>query len=284
MGNVKPNLCVYDYCVSGNAWGTDSDGHYDDTIVDFHGRIAKNGGGCPYCLGEIDNNINAAGKRGISHYYAIEHHLCIKCGWWKIKWLYVDTDNDTYAAKHLFGEVRHYDVSSLDIPVAALRNYLAKNPKHIAHTHPYQFEKLMYECLKVEYTDCEVVHIGGTGDGGIDIKLIRSDKNTFLVQVKRRSDLSKNEGVSVVRELNGVLFREGLSSGMVITSAKDYTSAAREETMIKTPTHKKHIMELRAFDNIVEMLNLPQHEEYKPWRKALPPNELNGYTINSELF
>jgi hypothetical protein len=46
--------------------------------------------------------------------------------------------------------------------------------------------------------DCEVVHLGGRKDGGIDIKAVRGDGRTTLIQVKRRSDFGRREGVQVI--------------------------------------------------------------------------------------
>ena len=117
---------------------------------------------------------------------------------------------------------------------------LLNGPRHMAHVDPRAFEKLMQDCLRSAYGPCEVTHLGCTGDGGVDLKLTRNDLGTFLVQVKRRTHLGRNEGVSVVRELNGVLFREGRAKGMVITTAKDFTKAAREEAHVKTPTDEEY--------------------------------------------
>jgi hypothetical protein len=72
-----------------------------------------------------------------------------------------------------------------------------------------------------------------TGDGGIDIFMIKDDV-TWLVQVKRRTN-SKPESVETVRLLNGALLREGRFSGMVVTSAESFTKNAVSEAVIKTP-------------------------------------------------
>ena len=143
----------------------------------------------------------------------------------------------------------------------------------------------MQDCLRSEYAPCEVYHVGKTGDGGgIDLKLVLSDKETFLIQVKRRSDLSKREGVNVVRELNGVLFREGVSKGMVISTARGYTKAAERELNVKTDTSETYLVRLLDYYDIVKMLNLPMVNPYRPWRDYIDVSKLSEYTIESEIF
>jgi HJR/Mrr/RecB family endonuclease len=92
----------------------------------------------------------------------------------------------------------------------------------------------MKDCLKDAHSPCEVIHTGKTADGGVDLMMILDNDESYLVQVKRRTNLSSKEGVKVVRELNGVLFREGKAKGMIITTASGYTKPAVEETKIKT--------------------------------------------------
>ncbi len=152
------------------------------------------------------------------------------------------------------------------MPIYDLRRHLRIHNIDLANVNPTIFEKLMGDCIRSAFGPCEVIHVGGTADGGIDLKLVQNDKTTFLVQVKRRSNLSRHEGVQVVRELNGVLFREGAAKGMVITTAAGFTKAALEETKVKTPTKVQYDMRLLAFNDIVEMLNLPSPDPYEPWQ------------------
>lgn len=201
----------------------------------------------------------------------LELRNCVYCGWWLLRYTLSLIHHSWTSGipiscgKALYGEVKHYDVSSLDAPLAALRAYLSKHPRHVAHVHPTQFELLMRACLSEYCGAAEVIHTGQSGDGGVDLKMILTDGDTYLVQVKRRSDTFRFEGVRVVRELNGVLFREGCAKGMVVTTAGGFSAAAKREAAVKTATIEKYEMRLVAFDDIVAMLRLNHPTPYEPW-------------------
>ena len=109
------------------------------------------------------------------------------------------------------------------------------------------------------------MHLGGTADRGIDLILIRSDEGPRLIQVERRSNLKSSEGVCVVRELNGVLFRENIAKGMIITTASHFTKAALDETTIWTQTGQTYDMQLLAYRDVVDLFNLVPSDPYQPW-------------------
>jgi hypothetical protein len=191
--------------------------------------------------------------------------VCTACGWWKIR--QDKYTSDLPSGKYLLkGIARQYEISSVDAPIEALRLFLGRHPNHMAHVNPSRFEVLMRDCLRSEFAPCEVIHCGKTGDGGVDLRLIMADDTTWLVQVKRRNNLAHPEGVRVVRELNGVLFREGRAKGMVISTATSFTKGATMETQTRTPTAEPYVVKLFAFDDIVRMLRLPRVDPYEPWR------------------
>jgi len=193
--------------------------------------------------------------------------VCDRCGWWLVQrtiWGY-----DLAYEYQVLGIAKRYSIGDLDVPLAELRRFLARNPTHLAHVNPRAMELLMRDCVKEKYGPCEVIHTGGAGDGGVDLKLVTCDKDTYLVQVKRRGDLSRKEGVRAVRELNGVLFREGVAKGMVITTARAFTAAAYRETHVRTPTHATYHVDLFAFNEIVAMLRLGDMIPYQPWADSI---------------
>ncbi len=215
---------------------------------------------CPYCM-----STNVVYPRYVED---IGLCRCGYCGWWKLLNL-----NDV---SHGFGKVdvrsktaivKRFPVSSLEVPLRALRGFLGKHPNHMAYVNPNVFEKLMADCLRDAYFPCEVVHVGRSDDGGIDLKLVITDDVCYLVQVKRRKNLDKKEGVEVVRSLNGVLFKEGIPKGMVITTARAFTTRALESTTIKTPTAVPYDMKLLAFDEVKSMLKLTPVLPYEPWKR-----------------
>ena len=127
----------------------------------------------------------------------------------------------------------------------------------------------MGDCLRDKYDSCEVVHVGGTADRGIDLILVRLDEGPRLVQVKRRTDLTSAEGVQVVRELNGVLFRDNIGKGMVITTASRFTKPALDETSIWAPTGQTYDMELLPYSDVVELFDVKPRHPHQPWVRFL---------------
>lgn len=197
-------------------------------------------------------------------------YFCGECGFWHSREHWDCVTTNVLLHTYNVGVVKSYSIDDKDVPLHALRSFLKRHPDNVAHTHPTAFEKLMADCLRDEYAPCEVVHIGSVGDRGIDIKLVTSDKEVFLIQVKRRTDISAKESVQAVRELNGVLFREGVPRGMVITTARAFTRAAQTEMQIKTFTRERYVMELRPFSDVVRMLNIRTMHSYQPWLDHIP--------------
>ena len=193
--------------------------------------------------------------------------VCQVCGWWRFG---RRISSDVLVVEHLvWGVAKEYKIDSLEIPLEELRRHLAIHPNHMAHVHYTRFEELMQSCLRAAYPGTTVEHVGRSGDRGIDLILANTAEDAYLVQVKRRMT-SKNEGVRAVRELNGVLFREGKAKGMLITSAPGFTEAARREVgdvLIRTSI--PYEMKLLSARDVVELLRLPSPDPYEPWAPYL---------------
>jgi len=196
---------------------------------------------------------------------------CDTCGWWRI-FHGTRGGQDTVNFEFVVAEAQRYDVDAVAAPIGSLRRHLRARPTDLAFVHPTTLERLISDCLEDEFAPCEVIHLGGTGDGGVDLMLIESDRSPLLIQVKRRADILGPQGLNVVRELNGVLFREGLARGMVVTTADRYTRGARAEAVTRTGgLVSRYEMRLRAFDDIVAMLQLPRRTSSHPWVPYLAP-------------
>lgn len=86
-----------------------------------------------------------------------------------------------------------------------------------------EFEMLVGEAFRLQ--GYQVTETGGGGaDGGVDL-ILRRDRETHLVQCKQWKALKV--GVTVVRELYGVMAARGAASGFVITSGR-FTREANE--------------------------------------------------------
>lgn len=86
-----------------------------------------------------------------------------------------------------------------------------------------EFEMLVGEAFRLQ--GYQVVETGGGGaDGGVDL-VLRKDRETFLVQCKQWK--AYKVGVTVVRELYGVMAARGAAGGFVVTSGR-FTREATE--------------------------------------------------------
>jgi restriction system protein len=110
-----------------------------------------------------------------------------------------------------------------------------------------QFEKLVGEALRQQ--GYRVAETGGGGaDGGVDLVVTRGSEK-FLVQCKQWRALKV--GVTVVRELYGVMAAKGAAGGFVVTSgsftadASDFATG-RNVTLIDGPALAKWIQSARA--------------------------------------
>jgi hypothetical protein len=245
--------------------------HHDDrwvllpwTPFDEYVRSLK-GTVCLYCASGLETTIILKEIR-----QQLEVRSCYDCGWWSIFREAVG-GQDNVGLTFSVADAKVFDVGDIEAPLESLRRYLGRNPRDLAEINPTSFERLVQDCLEDEFAPCEVAHLGGTGDGGIDLKLIQSDQEPILIQVKRHADLSSVEGLNVIRELNGVLLREGQARGMVVTTAARFARGAPRETTIKTADLAgRYEMQLRAFDDVVSMLQVPMRKTPRPWLEYLP--------------
>jgi restriction system protein len=111
----------------------------------------------------------------------------------------------------------------IGVSVSLIKRYKAKRilaisrgdpAKAIAELHWRDFERLLGAAFRAQ--GFEVCELGGPGpDGGVDLVLSRNRKR-YLVQCKHWK--AWQVGVSVVRELNGVIAAQKADGGYVITS------------------------------------------------------------------
>ncbi|MEO5359933.1 MAG: restriction endonuclease [Nitrospirota bacterium] len=158
-------------------------------------------------------------------------NFCRDCGFWYGE--YVESvphyDEDDSHRIQICGCLQKFKEPDNDLKREFVR-YMARNRIKIDQLSPKLFEVVIGEFLRVEWKPSEIRHVGsvgGKGDGGIDFILIDNDI-PWMVQVKHRLSL-KNEGVKFIRELNGVLFRDGMSKGIFVTSAHSFTKGVNKE-------------------------------------------------------
>jgi hypothetical protein len=155
---------------------------------------------------------------------------CANCGWW---YVIVNNDgcNDGHAAIFT-GILERFLASSKDLPLTILADELKKSPHLFSEINPYKLEDLVASILSGIY-DCEVVQLGYSRDGGIDLILLHSDA-PIAVQVKRRTDLHSTEGVSSVREFLAATLLSERNHGIFVTTAEKFSPDVKKEVQKAT--------------------------------------------------
>ncbi len=211
------------------------------------------------------------------HYNEFDPHtasvyLCRDCGRWVVEQQIVG--EDVRYALQAVGCLQHFK-SPDNLPIDLLVEYIGLQRIRLRDLSPAVFERLVGEFLRSEWKECEVNHVGctgGSGDEGIDFLLIR-DSDEYLIQVKHhpqylRKKPSFKEGVKFVRELNGVLFREGKAKGLFVTSARGYTKKAQNE--VNTTRQNVVGYNLILLDRLdINKWISQQNKNKQPWRKFM---------------
>lgn len=144
------------------------------------------------------------------------------------------------------------DINNIHIEVSEREdwtlNELNKNPIDIYQLSPRRFEEIIAEIYIRKGYKAEMTR--ATRDGGVDIYITREDdlgSFLFLVQCKKYKPTHK-VGVSVLRELYGVVSEKRATSGSVVTTS--FFSQPAEEYQKEF----QHQMSIRDFDSIKQWL------------------------------
>jgi len=187
---------------------------------------------------------------------------CHECGWWCQYAVGANRDG-FFEWERLPAALRQYPAADITVPVEALRRELLKRSDILKHLHPTKMEVLVGSVLS-DFMDCEVVHTGRTGDGGIDLLLLDGD-TPYAIQVKRRARAG-SEKVSAVREFVGATLIAGYRRGIYVTTAPYYApSAVRSAQKARRGrvVEKLHLIDQGKF---LRILNLVSKKTAPPWR------------------
>ncbi len=134
---------------------------------------------------------------------------------------------------------------------------------------PRVFERLIASILR-DHMDCNVLHCGRSGDGGIDLFAIDSDE-PLAIQVKRRANPKSKETVSLVREFLGAMVtydkRFRVSRGMIVTTAADFTKGAKEVAERAITKNLVNEMRLVRASDLIFLFGLSSIRDEEPWTK-----------------
>lgn len=228
---------------------------------------------CPFCgnmLKKVFLGIRSEPRGGDLYERGLVIE-CPNCKWWTYKFRFsedtdlIDEVQSYYTDSRYYGIIKKYNIADKEIPIEILTSELKKKPEILFDINPYKLEELAKEILKGVY-DCEVYHVGKTGDGGIDLIVLESDE-PILVQVKRRENPHHVELVKGVREFVGTLFIEDKRKGIYISTAKSFSKGSKKIAKKLLDDRKLDYFELVDYSKLCYLIG--NIEERKHWSKLV---------------
>lgn len=194
---------------------------------------------------------------------------CPHCRWWTYKIQFEERSSTTClnTDERYYGIIKEYKPQDKQIPINVLSSELKKRPELLYDIDSYKLEELCQDILKGVY-DCEVIHVGKTGDGGKDLLVLNSD-SPIVVQVKRRTNPNHIEIIDKVRELVGTLYIEDYRKGLFISTAKDFSKGSKKLANDLLSSRKVDYFEYINYDKLCSLIK--NHNEEKPWKKIVEP-------------
>ncbi|WP_408614002.1 restriction endonuclease [Hymenobacter yonginensis] len=92
--------------------------------------------------------------------------------------------------------------------------YIIRYPHHLNSITSNRLEHLVADIISASYTHCEVKHMGGPSDRGIDVLFINSGNTHWLIQVKRSEGPTVPEDFSTLQSIIGKLLLMGDKNAM----------------------------------------------------------------------
>lgn len=239
-------------------------------------KFFKKRGYCPFCGKEIpqvyDNTRHDTIGVELWAFYSVWE--CDSCGWWE--YLYEFSEEEDYAGSRIstknwdtlrHGIIKKFDISDKEIPINTLMNELLKKQDILYNIDPYKLEDIA-QIVFSAYYDCEVKHVGKTGDGGKDLIIVQSD-DPILVQVKRRANPEHIELVKGIREFVGTMYIEGANKGVYLSTAKEFSKGCIETVDKVVNNRKFDSFNLVNFERFCNMLGVVKKDSFKPWAKLV---------------
>lgn len=203
--------------------------------------------GCIYCGGKLSLESGYREFHGLYQYTPFAFR-CSLCNWWYVYIQEGDFFHDLYQIGVL------HRVTSIDASLhAAIRQILVES-KTIYKLNPTSFEKQVGAIFK-EFYNCDVIHVGKSHDGGIDLLLLDSNEGKIPVQVKRRGE-GKIEAVSVVRDFLGAMLVAGYNRGIIVTSAHHFSRRAKQIAQLQPKYATPQYIDLIDCRRLLGMMGL----------------------------
>lgn len=246
---------------------------------------------CPLCQCELDSiqfntteeqdfgldQDNHPGFDGSEEVAAFEY--CRRCRYWA--WHYLDAFIEqrggvwTHDYTGLISKARMFEPQLPNNSSAELALWIRRHPDAWRLMSPRRFELLVADIFRANYSHAEVVHVGQTGDKGIDAVLTDTGDKQWLIQVKRRAKFGRSESPEAVDRLiavvtvppakTGSVELVNVVKGILVSNADHFTVQAIERS--NDARKKGHVIELIDRGLLDKMLGATLPD--RPWLPIL---------------
>lgn len=262
-------------------WTTD--GFEVRGLGEFISETFTSARGCPYCGSEMESAAFKPSEEDIDPEGRHSYRLwsCFHCAYWQAYGFEANPDLICTAAASV---LERFESRIPDGCYAEWAQSLRADPSRWHSMDPKDMEKLIASIFKANFANAEVLHVGRVGDGGVDVILVEANGTKWLTQVKRREKPGAHEGPDTLRNLVGVMVREGGTYGIVATTADHFSSTAIKEGK----AYSRQGYEIRLLDRgkLVRMLGAVLPE--RPWQpyldKIFPYHEASVTTSDLERY
>ncbi len=206
----------------------DEDYCSDKTLDDILDNALQDLTSCEYCSTKLLRVEEYVDEGNSYRNYCLWY--CRGCRFWQARF-YSDPLRDCIPPPDFHAYISKLREFNGDLPEGCneeLASHIKQCPDLLHSFNPARFEKFVADVFRANCTNAEVLHIGKPRDGGIDVLLIETGSEQWLIQVKRRGSQKSSEGVSTIRELFGTMFVEGKRIGIVVSTVERFSPDAQE--------------------------------------------------------
>ena len=228
--NKPKQMVLYDTYDVGGLDGVPFDEDYcsDKTIGEITDNVLQDLRYCDYCstkLLRIEGQVHE-----VSNYRAYCFWYCRKCRFWQARFrpdpsCYDMPPPDFHA---YISKLREFNGDLPEGCSEELALHIKRSPDLLHSFNSKRFEKFVADVFRANYTNSEVLHVGKSHDGGVDVLLIDADKEKWLIQVKRRESPSPSEGVGTIRDMLGAMHLEEARIGIVVSTTRRFSQPAQK--------------------------------------------------------
>lgn len=173
-------------------------------------------------------------------------------------------------------KLREFNMNLPDGCSEELALYIRRHPDVLHSFRPTRFEKFVADVFRANYTNAEVIHVGKPHDGGIDVLLIDTGKEDWLIQVKHHKSQNHSEGVGTIRDMLGAMHLEEARIGIIVSAVKKFSQPAKEAAIkagkVRNPM-TIHLVDKGIFSRMLDPV-LPD----RPW--LIPISQLDEGLAN----